>query len=418
MTPEEIAADMAAKLKNATDSVSALKSDMENAQKSNVSKEELKTVTDALKVAEDALAAAKTEAEANKATLIELAGKVEKHSKSVENKYSSFADSLEKVLLENADKLKEFKDAKGRISDWVNIEVKTVGDMTLSHYTGGTALTQSVDPGLTPIATRKPFIIQLANTQATSSNTIKYVEKKNREGAAAGTAEGATKNQIDFDLVESSVSIVKKTAYIKVSKEMMDDIPFIMGEIRGELAVMVALEVDADLFNGAGTGTDLMGVDTFAVAFDAGTFAGTVINAGRVDVLRIAIAQIESALFDANYILLHPNDVAAMELEKTSTGEYVMPPFRSANGLNVKGLPVITNTGVTEGTYVVGDFTKMNVKVREGFGVTVGLDGNDFTKNMVTIVGEMRLASYFKSNHTGAFVSGVFATDIAAISTP
>jgi len=417
MTPEEIASAIEVKIKGAQDSVSALKTEFENAQKSNVSKDEVKTIQDALKTAQDALDAAKTEAEATKQSLIELATKVEKANKETTHRHSSFADQLEKCLLENADKLKEFKTSKDAKS-WISMEIKSAGNMTLSHYTGGTALTDSLDPGLTPIATRRPFIIQLANTQATSSNTIRYVEKKNRDGAVTGVAEGNAKPLIDFDLVEVSVSVVKKAAHIKVSKEMMDDIPFIMGEIRGELKTLVDLEVDGDLFSGAGTGTDLRGVTDFATAFDAGTFAGVVVNAGRTDVLRIAIAQIETALFEPNYILLHPNDVASMELEKSSTGEYVMPPFRSLNGMQVKGLAVITNTGVTEGTYVVGDFTKMNVKVREGFGVSVGLDGNDFTNNMVTIVGETRLVSYFKSNYAGAFVTGTFATDIAAISTP
>ena len=61
------------------------------------------------------------------------------------------------------------------------------------------------------------------------------------------------------------------------------------------------------------------------------------------------------------------------------------------------------------------DFTKMNIKQREGFGIAVGLDQDDFTKNMVTILGEWRGVSYFKSNHTGAFIKGTFTTAIAAI---
>jgi hypothetical protein len=48
----------------------------------------------------------------------------------------------------------------------------------------------------------------------------------------------------------------------------------------------------------------------------------------------------------------------------------------------------------------------------------VGYVNDDFQRNMVTILAEMRLCHYVKNNQVGAFVTGDFATAIAAIELP
>jgi hypothetical protein len=50
--------------------------------------------------------------------------------------------------------------------------------------------------------------------------------------------------------------------------------------------------------------------------------------------------------------------------------------------------------------------------------LSVGLDTDDFTKNMITILAEARLVSYVKNNQKPAFVYGDIATDVALILKP
>jgi hypothetical protein len=47
--------------------------------------------------------------------------------------------------------------------------------------------------------------------------------------------------------------------------------------------------------------------------------------------------------------------------------------------------------------------------------MSVGLDQDDFTRNMVTILAESRLVAYVKKQAKGAFVTGTLTTDIAAL---
>ena len=70
------------------------------------------------------------------------------------------------------------------------------------------------------------------------------------------------------------------------------------------------------------------------------------------------------------------------------------------------------------GDYLVGDLSKVNVKFRDDMNLSVGLDTDDFTKNMITILAEARLVSYVKNNQKLAFVYGDISTDVALILKP
>ena len=50
--------------------------------------------------------------------------------------------------------------------------------------------------------------------------------------------------------------------------------------------------------------------------------------------------------------------------------------------------------------------------------MSVGLDKDDFTRNMITILAEARLVQYVKNNDKSAFVFGDITDDIALITAP
>ena len=51
----------------------------------------------------------------------------------------------------------------------------------------------------------------------------------------------------------------------------------------------------------------------------------------------------------------------------------------------------------------------------ENFNIEVGYDGNDLTKNLVTMVGELRACNVISTNKAKAIVYGNIATAITAI---
>ena len=300
----------------------------------------------------------------------------------------------------------------------VSLDVKAAGTMTITdNYSGGTVGLSSLEPGLTRVQRRRAFLRQLINVAGTISRYVVWIEQANPDPGAAGmTAEGAAKTQTDFDLVERSSEVKKISAYIKVSKEMLADIAFMRGEINNELMELVQLKLDEQILLGDGTGNNLAGIDANAVAFSAGSFAGTILAANNTDVLRVAIAQIAGANFEANYIVLNPADAAALELTKTTTGEYTYPVNMMYGApKTIYGVPVIENNLVPAGEFYVGDFSKSNLRVREDMNIQVGYVNEDFTKNLITILCEARAAHFVKVNHYDAFVKGDFATAKAAL---
>ena len=241
---------------------------------------------------------------------------------------------------------------------------------------------------------------------------------KNPDGGAAMTAEGALKSIADFDLIVASANVKKVTAYIKVTKEMLDDVELMRSEIDQELTELINLKIDDQLLNGTGLTVNLTGINTNATAWASGAFALGIKTPTKWDVLRTAINQVRVNLFEPNYIILHPTDVTGMELSKDANGQYIMPPFAALDGTVVSGIRVVANVGVAIDSFLVGDFSKSGVRFKEGLTINVGYENDDFTKNLVTILAEARLVQRVKSNHYGAFVKGVFSTAITALTKP
>ena len=355
-------------------------------------------------------------------TLKEYGLAIEKLNKDNQaNSLTSQASDIRKALEENKANLTKLKDLDKSAAHGAGFSFKAVGDMLEStNISGGNVPVEQRIAGLNLIATRRPRLIDLFAKGQAASNIISWVYQANRDGAAGGTTEGSTKNQIDFDLVVASQAVVKRTAFIKVSTEMLDDIDFIESEIRNELMRLLMLDVENTAYSGNGTAPNLNGIRTVATAFAAGTFAATVDNANSADVLVVAMNQIAIANQEApNAILMHPSDIAALKLMKVSATDkrYVDRLLYVGMELTLDGVPMIGSTLVTAGTYLVGNFNLSVLYQKQGVMINIGLDGNDWTKNMRTIIAEWRGALVTKNNDRTAFVKGTFATDIAALET-
>jgi len=294
----------------------------------------------------------------------------------------------------------------------VEFEVKAT---TITEDYSGTIALSTLEAGVNTIARPALQVSNVINRGTTTSKYVVYI-KQVRQASAAWTAEGVAKTITDIAYEEVSVEVKKIAALIKISKEMLDDLAFVRGEVNSELMKAVEQGIENAVINGAVGGFD--GIMTNAVAFAAGSFAAAVPNAQLDDVIRIAVAQIQSADFNPTHVVLNPFDVAALHLNKTTTGEYTYPIFMvdPLTGLpKIANLTIISSTLMPLGDFLVGDMSKSNLRLRETVGITVGYESDDFRKNLVSIIGEARAAHYVKENDYDAFVKGDIATCIAAI---
>lgn len=331
--------------------------------------------------------------------------------------FKTLGGQITEAYVKHIDLAKQAKSSREIKTIEFELDLKGVASMTRANSNSDMPYA-TLEPGLTNIQSRRPFLRGIVNVAGTSAAIIYFAEKSGREGAAGATGEGTAKNQIDFNIVVSSQAVKKITAFINVSTEMLEDIDFMANEINNELMEQVELEFDGQILSGDGLTTEMKGILTYLTSemSVAGTvFDASVTNANQMDVLRAAVALIVNSNFLPNYIIMNPLDAANMELQKGDDGQYLLPPFMDQSGKRIAGVPIIENSGITAGTFLVGDFTKSNLRIKKDMYLEIGLNGDDFKNNLRTILCELRAAHYIKTNHLDAFRRGTFATLMAAM---
>jgi len=301
------------------------------------------------------------------------------------------------------------------------LEIRAVADLTLAKLNaGGSAFLPNagVLPGVIDLVRTQPTFWNRLTKLRTGLNPLVWVNKVNKEGAANFIGEGVLKPQVSFEL-ETETSVPKKVAErIRVSTEMLNDVPSMESLIRNEMTYEIEKHANDAVLTATLSSTDPAGITTLASGFTL-----TSIEAGTLpsyaDAIRAAIAQLQSLNFTDNITaFINPIDAANMDLSKSSDdGHYLLPPFVSQNGMLVAGVPVIVDNNIAVGNLLIGDMTKYKIYMYENLTVRFGLDGNDFSENMVTVIAEMRFHQTFSGNHTGAFIYDTFADIIAAITT-
>ena len=295
----------------------------------------------------------------------------------------------------------------------INLDVKTDTDLT-NDYTGDVALSV-LDPMVDRIKRPIRRVQEIANVGTTTSKYVVYIQQTTAS-TSSFILEAGAKAQGQVQYQEVSVEVKKVAATLKVSKEMLTDLAFMQSEVNYDLMESVEQSIDDALLNGNGVGANLDGVINQSTAWSAGTFAGTITNANVSDVIRVGKAQIEASNFTPTHVILNPEDVAKIQLTKTAQGEYTYPIFMDQTGaMNLAGMVVVSSANMTADNFVIGDFSRFNVRYREALNMSIGYVNDDFQRNMVTILCEARLVSYIKANDQAGFVTGDFTTAIAAL---
>lgn len=363
----------------------------------------------------EALRKYKKDSEENAETIRSMAEKLEKMEKRAQG-VTEKAPSIAQQIRSQLEKRKqEWEDFRTRKITSFPLELRAPATMLISTHTGSSAYIPEPEivPGLVDLPRNKPFMMAISNVTPTSKARIVWAEKRNAEGNAEFIGEGELKPLVDFEIATFSSEAKKAADAIKVSTEMLDDIDFMAGEIEKELQYLVEIQASTGLLSGDGLGDNLKGLDAFAGGFVLTSI--DVQDPNNADAIRAAIAQIRSLNFNANLAVINPVDAANMELEKGTDGHYLIPPFKSADGTTISGVRVIEDNGIPVGSVLVGDMTRFRVRIYKPFTASYGWENDDFRKNLVTIIGEMRLHSYVPGNEVGAFVYDTFANIKAAI---
>ncbi len=374
---------------------------------------------DALKSDLESLKNLESKSQELEKSIAKFEGKLEAMAeKTVEPKVEklSLGQSVAKAYEKNLDAIKDAVEKGGKMS--LNIKTTTI----TNDYTGDFALTD-FDSEVDRTVRKRYGILENVNTGQTGSKFVTYVQQT-ADSNTGWTAEGGAKTEGEPTWSEISEEVKKIASYVKVSKEMLDDLSFIRGEINNDLMEGVREGIEEALLNGTGATGQIKGLINASMGLPGynGNFDDEIQDANITDLMRVAKAQIEASNFSPTHVVLNPEDIAKLQLTKASDGMYTYPmflPTQAGDGeMSIAGMRVISSTYMPVGDYLVGDLSKVNVKFRDDMNLSVGLDTDDFTKNMITILAEARLVSYVKNNQKLAFVYGDIATDVALILKP
>jgi hypothetical protein len=341
-------------------------------------------------------------------TVLEKSGK--------ESKPFSLKRALTEALTLKQDEIEKL--ANGEI-----MSTKAVVDMTdattidavgsASHYT----LTTNTGI-ISKIRQRILRYLENVSVGSIKGNRAMWIEELDEQGTPIFIAEAATKTKISVRYEEREKKSKKIGVHGKVSTEMLRNLPQLVSYIQNNLMKRVDITTEDQLFDGNDTGNNLAGLTGYASAFTGGALTGTLPagTASTSDVFRALALQVEEQHGIANAVYVRPSVIASMDVEKSTDGVYLMPPFRAANGNMIAGMKLISSNGVPAGfDFIGGDLSVVNVAFTDNMTVQIDRDGNDFTNNLKTILVEQELVQWVSANDTQVLVKGTIAAAITAL---
>lgn len=230
----------------------------------------------------------------------------------------------------------------------------------------------------------------------TTSNAVEFTRENVFTNSAAEAAEGAAKAEsaLTWTLVNMPVSTVAH--WIKISRQLAADNTALAAYVNTRMVYGVNRRVETQLVAGDGIAPNISGI-LDSGNFTAHGYADAALGATlkKLVLIRKIMADSWNAGYPADAILLNPTDWATIEIDLLTTA--AGQALRSVDDMGnprLFGVRVIQSVGMTADNVAVGAFGQAYMlHNREGVVVEMSdSDSDNFTKNLVTIRAERRLA--------------------------
>ena len=355
-----------------------------------------------------ALESVKSELEATKAQISVVKDEIEKleakqnRSKMNQVEVKGFNATLADAIEQNGDSLAKLSRGEQKRSSFI-LDTKAVGTMTEAvNLTGD--ITRQYANQVYALPSRKVHLRSLLPIGTINQGLFTFPYESGGEGDPAAQVQGSSKAQVDFDITMKDAAAQYIAGYVRISRQMLDDIPAMTSFLQSRLLEKYLIAEDAQLLSGNGTAPNLQGITGVATA---ATGAATV----DVEQLVQAIAQLESTNYSATGIMVNPLDWAAIMNTKNTNAAYSLPAstvVTTDGSVSIAGIPLYKSTAIAVDKFLVGDWS-MGAQIMQNQGISVQfseMDGDNFTKNLITVRVEARIA--FPIYYAGAFVYGDF----------
>lgn len=293
-------------------------------------------------------------------------------------------DVLNKAFEENAQQIKALHDS-GEGEARLSFRTKTVGNMTASaNLTGSVQATYSTIPAVR--GRQRLHIRDIVDVIPSTTGFWKFYRQNIPTGEGSfdfQTTHGNTKNQLDYDMTEVTVTVDYLAGFARFAKQMSQDLGWLQGFLSAEL-VEDYMRTESFKFFGA--------IYSAATGSTAG-ITSTVTAEKIIDV----IANLSEDDYDPNGIVV--TNLVWAKLLKTKPQDYSLPGGNAFSvdlygNLLICGIPVLRTkaSNIGNNMMLIGDWTKAKIIQTDGLSVKFSEeDGDNFVKNMITAKCEARV---------------------------
>ncbi|MCE3605828.1 phage major capsid protein [Massilia sp. P8910] len=254
-------------------------------------------------------------------------------------------------------------------------------------------------PGIVEGAFRVFTIEDLLVNVPTSANAIDWLRENVFTNAAAETAEGAQKPESSITFTPGTMPVSTVAHWIKITRQLAMDNAALAAYITRRMVYGVDIRVENQLVGGNGVAPNISGL-TLAGNFTAHGYTAAALTAlglsptNRFDLIGKMIGDCAAADYPADVVILNTADWWTMRLAKDSQGRYLLGDPGSTVVPTLFGRPVVASNAMVAGSVWVGSLSQAaTLHTREGIAVDLSdSDGDNFTKNLITIRAERRLA--------------------------
>jgi HK97 family phage major capsid protein len=246
-----------------------------------------------------------------------------------------------------------------------------------------------------------PVVADLLGSGTISGNAVSYFIEGGVEGAFTTVAEGGQKPQLHLtNPTQVTDSLKKIAAWWDNSDEMVEDLPFMVSEINNRGLYLLQMFEEAQLLNGDGTGTNVLGLlNRSGIQTETSAIGG----GDDADALFRAMTKVQTATgLASDGIVIHPTDYQRLRLARDANEQYYGGGYFAGQYGNggvpmqppLWGMNTVVSAAVAQGTAVVGAFKQAATVYRKG-GVRVestNSDAGKFTSNIITTRIEERVA--------------------------
>ena len=290
----------------------------------------------------------------------------------------SLGDKFVKSFTENADMFSKTKSLR--------LELKAATD-PITTTSGRSILVGGSRP---PNGNLMGIQFGLPQRSTPAVTAFEYSRYTGLQGSAAvQVAEGDAKAALRPDHSLITQNAITIAGFSKISKQAMGDLAELKTAIDITLMRSVNSVLDSTLCSGTTAFTG--GLLALATAFTSATYQRL------VDATSEGVAFMQTAGFTPDVVVLSPNDWLAISVLQTTAGEYLSGSYLTMPGESMRGLRVVLSPAMTAGKSLIIDSQFLELLIVDGFSIEAGFVDQDFTKNLVTLLGEMRCIPTFRA---------------------